>query len=309
MKCGIILSCYDRVDDLLAHLDILKFNPHGPKIMVAYMHHDEPPAMPDGVELIRLPSPGFTSGPLLSITRGVMRAADLGLDYLTFRNADDWMFNHDMAQEWISHLDRTGLVAAGYNWFTVGTMNDITMNENILKVDAFAPSAATAERYFLRSDQAYNCEYKMAWWVRRVTKSDHGDGFFRLPDREAVPGIGWEAADVPKAYEKFGTNVPVEVWGRLEYNNRFFNRKWQMIGSHDNQSRLFHWRQIRSAVPYAEELEKCHHFGRWLDAATNNLTWNKTEVNESRNTRQRRIKPIRTSTQMPRILLRSKVSS
>jgi hypothetical protein len=60
MKFGIVLSCYDKVDDLLVHLDILKFNRLAPKIAVIYMHHDQPPVMPRGVELITMPSPGFS---------------------------------------------------------------------------------------------------------------------------------------------------------------------------------------------------------------------------------------------------------
>ncbi|MFK9985599.1 hypothetical protein ACJEM7_25465, partial [Escherichia coli] len=76
-----------------------------------------------------------------------------------------------------------GQIAAGYSWFSVGTMRDVTLNENIFRVDRFIDSADDAERYFLSSDQSYNCEYKMAWWVNRVTK-ENADLFFRLPDRE-----------------------------------------------------------------------------------------------------------------------------
>lgn len=306
MKFGIVLSCYDRVDDLMAHLDILKFNQFAPRIAVVYMHPDAPPRMPHGVELIRLPSPGFTSGPLVSATRGIKWASAAGMDYMVFRNADDWLFRHDLARGWIDQMEAGGQIAAGYSWFSVGTMRDVTLNENIFRVDRFIDSADDAERYFLSSDQSYNCEYKMAWWVNRVTK-ENADLFFRLPDREQEPGIGWEIKDLPGVYHKDGKTVPPDVWMKLEHNSRFFNRKWQMIGSHDNTSRMFYWRQIRNSVPYAAQLEECHHFARWMAAAATGSPWNKEDVNLSRATRQLRPRPVRTKKELPRILVPSKV--
>lgn len=307
MKFGVVLSCYDRVDDLLAHLEILSFNRHPHRVAVFYMHEDDPPAVPRGVELFRVPSPGFTSGPLVSMTHGVRWAAERGLDYLVFRNADDWMFNHDLAHSWIERMDAAGQVAAGYNWFSVGTMKDITMNENIVRVDRFLPSVEDAERYFVSSDQRYNCEYKMAWWVNRVI-GDDPDLFFRLPDREQEPGIGWEMKDLEDVYRRTtGAGVPADVWANQQHNSRFFNRKWQMIGSHDNTTRLYYWHQIRGAVPYSRQLEDGPQFGRWLRAAAAGSPWNKNDVNVSRATRILRPRPVRTTKTMPRIIIRSKV--
>lgn len=306
MRFGVVLSCYDRIDDLMAHLDILKFNQHAPKIAVAYMHSDAPPKMPMGVELIRLPSPGFTAGPLISVTRGVKWAAENNLDYMVFRNADDWMFQHDLAYNWIKHMDADGQIAAGYNWFSVGTMRDITLNENIFRVDSFVDSTNEAEKYFLKSDQSYNCEYKMAWWVNRVINGN-SNLFYRLPDREQEPGIGWEIKDLPSIYHKKNESVPDDLWLKLENNSRFFNRTWQMIGSHDNTSRMFYWRQIRKSVSYYKQLEECEHFSRWVHAANSCLAWNKLDTNASRITRQMRPRPIRTKKELPRVLIFSKV--
>lgn len=306
MKFGIVLSCYDRVDDLMAHLDILKFNQHVSKIAVVYMHEDQPPDMPHGVDLIRIPSPGFTSGPLISATRGVQWAAANNLDYLVFRNADDWIFRHELSYNWIQQMKSCGQIAAGYSWLSVGTMRDITLNENIFHVNHFLPSVLDAEKYFLSSDQSYGCEYKMAWWVNRAIKNN-SDLFYRLPDREQDPGIGWEIQDLPTICSKNGDSIPHELWLKLAHNSRFFNRNWQLIGSHDNVSRLFYWNQIKNHVPYSSQLEECEYFSKWLKAARTNSPWNKPNVNESRLTRQLRPRPIRTKKDLPKILIPVKV--
>jgi hypothetical protein len=300
-KVAIVLSCYDRVDDLLAHLDIIRFNPYNPRVIVVWLHEDDPPELPVWADLIRLPSPGFTSGPLLSLTRGLKRAADFGMDYVVFRNGDDWLFDHELAQSWLYEVDSKGKLAAGYNWFTVGSFRDITMNENILNVRHFMPTVDEAEKYFLSSDQTYNCEYKMAWWMRKAIP-DIESQFFRLPDREQEPGVGWEVKDIPMIYEKRNEPVPAEVMANLVHNHRFFNRKWKMIGCHDIASRYFYWLQLRSTVPYAEKLERCEHFNRFLHAATKKLPWNKQEMNYSRITRTMRPKPVMTEKSMPRKL-------
>ncbi len=306
MNFGIVLSCYDRTDDLMAHLDILKFNKDVRKIAVIYMHPDAPPKIPHDVELIRLPSPGFTSGPLVSVTHGIRWAAANNLDYMVFRNADDWMFRHDLTRGWINYMNTNHRIVAGYNWFSVGTMRDITLNENIFRVKRFIDSVDEAEKYFLKSDQSYNCEYKMAWWINRIINGDV-NLFYRLPGREQEPGIGWEIKDIPEIYEKDGKNVPVDVWKKLEHNSRFFNRNWQLIGSHDNTSRLFYWKQIRTSVSYCSQLEKCEQFARWIDAANTCSEWNKPDVNASRITRQMRQRPVRTKKKIPMVLINSKV--
>jgi hypothetical protein len=308
MKFGIVLSCYDKVDDLLVHLDILKFNRLAPKIAVIYMHHDQPPVMPRGVELITMPSPGFSAGPLMSVTRGIRWAAKNNLDYMVFKNADDWMFNHELAYSWLEKIASENKIAGGYSWLSVDSMRDVTLNENIFDVDYFLNTVSDAESYFLKSDQTYGCEYKLAWWINRATKYD-SSLFYRLPDREQEPGIGWEVKDIPAIYEKKGIDIPSNLPAKLESNSRFFNRKWQLIGSHDNVSRYFYWNQIRKNVPYADQLEESEEFGRWINAVKNGLQWNKPSMNESRTTRLTRVRPIRTRKELPRILVTSKVYS
>jgi hypothetical protein len=195
-------------------------------------------------------------------------------------------------------MKETCKLAAGYNWFSVGSFRDITMNENIIHVPTFMKTVKWAEEYFLKSDQSYNCEYKMAAWVKK-SLSDVEKEFFRLPDREQEPGIGWEIRDIPYVYGRNGESVPMEVLNRLEGNQRFFNRKWQMIGSHDNKDRLAFWLQIRRSVSYTDFLEKEEHFGRWLEAARRGLPWNIEEKNLSRLTRLLREKPVRTKKFLP----------
>lgn len=304
-QTGIIISCYDKVDDLMAHLDILDFTPYEKRLIVVYMHDDDPPEMPKNVDLLRLPSPGFTSGPLLSLTHGIRHAAGLGLEWVVFRNADDWLFNHAMTQSWIEEMEARKKLASGYCWFGVNTFNDITLNENILNVPHFQKTIVEAERYFASSDQAYNCEYKMAWWMRR-SLPDLSRQFFRLPGREQEPGIGWENKDLPIVYSQRNESPPSDWMMKLLENERFFNRKWQLIGSHDNASRLGFWNRIKNEVPYASELMKKEQFARWHTAATDGTSWNKPHVNVSRATRTIRRKPVRTKKSLPRKLLFSK---
>jgi len=305
---GIVLSCYDKVDDLLAHLDILKFNRRKPKIMVAYLHPDKPPRLPKNVDLLRITSPGFTAGTLVSLTVAMRHAANLGLDYLVYRNADDWLFNHDLANGWIDHMEATGKLAAGYNWFGIGGFDEFSMNENIFSVRHFVPSALAAEKRFLAISRFTGCEHNLPWWIKHVL-TNLEEQFFRLPDREQEPGIGWEMAQIQMAWEqKFRETMPQEHWKLLEDNQRFFNKKWQMIGSHDNTSRKHFYDRIRSDIAYADKLEKCRHFGRWLRAAEAGLSWNKPGTNHSRHNLIFAKKKVRTQKAMPKKVFFPKVS-
>jgi hypothetical protein len=299
-RLGLVLSCYDKVDDTLAHLEIQSFNRRDVPIIIAYMGEADPPPEFHRHHLIRFESPGFASGTLVSLIHAIRAAPGLGIDYLEFRNADDWLFNHDLVHSWHTHLDESGKLAAGYNWFGCGTFNDITMNELFVSVPAFLATADEAEEYIAASDQRYNCEYKMAWWVRR-TLSDLAAQFYRLPGREFDPGVGRLIQDYLPLFERKKEALPAGFWERLNDNNRFFNREWQMIGSHNNLSRLVYWTWIRDAVPYAAELERLPHFNRWLVAASSNRPWNSRRPNLSRLGRQdRRYYPIRTQLALPR---------
>ena len=278
MKTGVILSCYDKVDDLLVQTEILRFANYGPKTIVVYMHEDDPPAMPKNVDFVRIQSPGFRSGPLLSLTAGLRRAADLGLDYVIYRNADDWFFNHNLTSQWLNYMAQTNKIAAGYSWLEVDSFSDIAMNENILSVASFMTDIDEAEKVFAIQDGA-NCETKMAWWVRKTLMDK--DKFFRLPGREQQPGIGWHINDAPDICKQRKIMVP-DMWRTFPTNNRFFNQEWQMIGSHDNASRNYYWQVIRNVVPYRSQLEEGPHFRRWLLATRYFMPWNKQEVNWSR---------------------------
>jgi len=306
---GIVLSCYEKVDDLQANLDILKFNEREPKIIVVYMHPDKPPKLPRNVDMIHVNSPGFAAGTLISLTVAMRHAAKLGLDYLVYRNADDWLFNHDLANGWIDQMAETGKLAAGYNWFGVGSFDEFSMNENIFSVKHFIESVDLAERRFLTVSKFTSCEMSISWWVKR-TLADLENQFLRLPDREQEPGVGYELAQLEAAWkQKFKEQVPVDHWQRLADNQRFFSRKWQMIGAHDNTSRHYFYKQIRDHIPYAVELEKCRQFSRWLRAVQYGLQWNKPGMNHSRYGHLNRTKKVRTEKNMPRLVIYPKVSS
>lgn len=304
---GIVLSCYDKVDDLLANLNIIKFNPRNPKVVVVYMHNDRPPRLPRGVDLLRVESPGFTAGTLISLTVGMRHAANLGLDYLVYRNADDWLFNHTLANSWIDEMEEGNKVAAGYNWFGVGTFDEFSMNENIFRVADFIESVDMAEKRFLALSKFTSCEMNLSWWVKHVLK-DLNKEFLRLPNREQKPGIGFEVGQVESAWkQQFKEQVPEDHWKLLADNQRFFNRQWQMIGSHDNTSRNYFYQQIKHEIPYREQLEKCFHFSRWLRAVQYGLQWNKPGVNHSRQNQLYRKKEVKTKKIFPRKIIYPKV--
>jgi hypothetical protein len=113
----------------------------------------------------------------------------------------------------------------------------------------------------------------MPRWVNKTCKDVERE-FYRLPGREQEPGIGWERRDLMNAFLAKGLRPPIGFWEELEDNNRFFNKEWQLIGSHDIGNRLWYWRKIRGDVPFGKQLEKDFHFHRFLDAAHTNKPWN-----------------------------------
>lgn len=309
VKFGILLSCYEKTDDLLAHLDILSFNPRSPKIAVAYLHDDDPPKLRAGTSMLRMKSPGFAAGTLLSLTAGIRWAAENDLDYLVYRNADDWFFDHDLSNSWIDRMVEEDKMAAAYNWLTFGTYEEFAMNENIFKVTAFLPSVDHAEKQFLAMSKMVACECSIAWWLKCVIK-DMDKGFMRLPDREQRPGVGYEMHQLFDVFKKrYHRDMSAAEVKLLENNQRFFNRKWKMIGSHDNKSRKHFYNQIRASIPYVEKLERCRHFKRWLRSAESGSQWNKPEDNISRKNLLRPKSKIVTKKEFPRRLFKAKVST
>jgi hypothetical protein len=136
-KLGIVLSCYDKLDDLLAHLDILSFNPYKNPIFIGYMGHEQVPSELKKHHLMQFESPGFTSGTLVTLMHALRMASSMGIDYLVFRNADDWMFDHELVHQWFTHIVNNDILFAGYNWFSVNTFRDFAMNEVFISVPHF----------------------------------------------------------------------------------------------------------------------------------------------------------------------------
>ena len=273
MSVGYLISVYDRVDDCMAHLDILKYDPAPHQTLIVSMSEalvDRHGADLAGYDVVSIQSPGFALGPLLSLVRGVREAKERGWKWLVYRNADDWLFNHSLASDTITHMEQSGQICAGYNWLSKDTLVEFTMNELYLSVDHFARTADDAENYFVRS-KPWLCEYKMGRWLRRTIEDD-SRRLYRLPDREIPIGIGnmkdQKGILAGTFLDRHG------VRGGLADNNRFFNRKWQLIGSHDNQERLKYYTDIWPQISYATDLERERHFRRWMRSARTGESWN-----------------------------------
>lgn len=268
------------MDDLVAHLDIFKYYPYEYQIIIISTM-DPPPFYQEVIDKYhhaQIDGYGHYIGPLLSAVAGVRKAHELGLDYVVYRNADDWLFNYAWEENNFKLMEEKGYLCGGYNWLNVGTHYDITLNQLYFHVPSFIATADDAEKYFKQSSPTYLCEYKMPRWVKKTCKNLEKE-FWRVPGREQEPGIGWERKDLMGAFLTKKMRPPVGFWEDLENNNRFFNREWQLIGSHDIGNRLLYWRKIRGEVPYSKQLEKEFHFARFIDAARNNKPWNLPVVN------------------------------
>jgi hypothetical protein len=281
MKIVKVISCHNRVDDLLLNLETYKYWPFDLPIIIVhtmdYSDYHIGEIKKHTNHLVRIEGYGHYIGPLLCAVAGVRKANELGFDYLEFSNADDIVYNYNFEKNNFNLMEEKGYLCAGYSWMGVNSDKDITLNQLYMNVKAFSETVDDAESYFLRSGRGFICEYKMSRWVKRTLKNLNTQ-FYRLPDREQIPGIGWEEKDLPGAFEAFGIKIPDNYWEALEENNRFFNRKWQLIGSHDNESRLSYWRKIRSEIPYSHKIEKDYHFSRWIEATREKKPWNlKTE--------------------------------
>lgn len=271
------MTAYNRIDDLLAHTDILRFCPITHEIIPIWMREDVPDYFRDEMKCFPhahyCDGIKFSIGPLLGLVSGLRKARDLGLDYVIYRNGDDWLFNHDFVQETLEIMHNKDV--AGYNWLSCGTMAEFAMNELWLRVDKFAPSVDEAERYFLSSTDKYLCELKISKWIRQVLDKDFSR-FYRLPHREVWPGVGFQRETLPQVFAAMGETMPDEFLEKMEDNHRWFNRKWQLIGSHSNSQRYrFYW-DLRRDIPYGRNLEKENHFARWL-TTIGTTSWNLPE--------------------------------
>lgn len=275
MKIAFIIGCHNKIDDLMLYLDTLKYCPFPHETIIIHtMDYDE-----KYMEVIRkyhhkrIEGYGHHIGPLLCAIEGLREAHKLECQYSIYNNSDDITHNFEWIKSNFDLMESQNYLIGAYNWMSVGVYHDITLNQLYLNVPQFYETSYDAENYFLHSPKQVLCEFKMTRWVKRTCKNLEKE-FYRLPDREQLPGIGWEAKDIVKAFERLNRKIPLGFWEKLDKNNRFFNEKWQMIGSHDNYSRLVYWKRIRNQVPYAENLEKEYHFSRFLIAAKNNEKWN-----------------------------------
>lgn len=275
MEIGFILTAHSRIDDLLAHIDILKYFPRKYSLIPIWMKQDVPAYFEK--EMARYPHAHFCDGkdfgmgPLLGLLSGLTKASEIGLDYVVYRNGDDWLLNHDFCLQNFLSMHSKGADLAGYNWFTCNTMTEFAMNELYMRVDKFAPRVEDGYQYFTTSSQKLLCEVKISKWIRSITTENQ---FMRLPDREHPVGIGYEPATLPTILTMTKQQVDDDFWLSLRHNNRFFNEKWQMIGSHDNNERLNYYKTIRPKVAYCHDLEKQPHFSRWLRTFETKEQWN-----------------------------------
>ncbi len=261
-KIGFILTTYSRIDDLLVHLEILKYFPIPYEVIPIWMNQDVPDYFLS--EMKKYPHAhycngiNFSLGALLGLVDGLKKAKEIGLDYVIYRNSDDWIFNHNFVLE---NIKNTKDISA-YNWFGQNTNKEFALNEMCLNVDLFAKSIDWAEDYFLNSNDNLLCEFKIAKWIRKVTKD-----IYHLPDREHPKGIG--------------------MVKKCEENNRFFNKKWKLLGFHDNLERLNCYKTLDFA--YRKELEQENHFKRWLLGGK----WNLEVGFNGRERRNCSVKPLK----------------
>lgn len=292
MKIGFIVSAYDRTDDLLAHTDILKFFPADHEVIPVWMHKQSPPEFVEAISKFphahQCDGVRFMIGPLLALLSGLRVAARLGLDYVLYRNGDDWMFNHARVMETAALMRREGKLAAGYSWLATGSPMELAMNELYLDVKEFAPRVDEADALFRKLSDTLPCEPKVMRWISKALGERRQEAFYRLPGREKWPGIGhFYVGGIPKALELTEQERTALLDGAGD-NNRFFNREWMLIGSHDNAERYDYYRSLRDAITYADQLEMEPHFARWLEASRTGGQWNMPSEDRQRRLSRKR---------------------
>jgi predicted O-methyltransferase YrrM len=233
-KLAVVLGTYDRIIDLLVHTEIISFYKNVDSIVVNAGPTDLP------VKSIKIPSPGFVLGPILSLLEGLREAHKLGYDYICYRNGDDWIFNRDLVEYNFGLMAQEGVEFQAYNWFNNNNMDEFALNEVYLDVKKFYPHLEEGRNLFLR--HSGNCENRFAWWVRHVNPK-----FRRLTGREQGGGIGYSMTNHGD-------------------NNRWFNRSWQLISEHDGRRRHQDYYGIRNDIPYAQELEQKPFMKQWLNS-------------------------------------------
>jgi hypothetical protein len=263
----VIVACHDRLDDLAVQLEVQPLVAPGAEVVVVHTGQGPVPDGPRDGE-VRLVSEGFRTGPVLALLAGLRWAQARGCRRVVYRNADDWLLN-PATHAGVSQLMDAGKVAAGYSWLDPA---DLTLNELWLDVPTFAPLAFDFEERIRLSGPADLCERLAGAWVSEVVGG--GMGFQRLTERESYPPVGWLDKDLRMAAIYNPDAFPPGFWSVRADNNRFFCRRWLLIGSHDNGERLAYWRKVRDEVPIRAEMERGQAFRRWLHAAEGGLPWN-----------------------------------
>lgn len=269
MKIGIILTTYDRIDDCLVHLEILKYLPFPYEVIPIWMKKDSPNYFLE--EISKYPHAhycdgiSFRTGPLLALISGLKKAKELNLDVVIYRNGDDWLFNNQFVLDNLKQMEK--YLMAGYNWLGCNEMYEFALNELYLNVNAFYNTLHSIE-VMLEQQTNVLCEFKFAKWARKATQKN----IYKIPGREMSPGVGNEDSHL----RRLGITDKA-VWEERKINNRFFNKKWQLIGSHDNVERKKYYRSIRNDINYHLSLEEEKHFKRWLKESKWNIVGSITD--------------------------------
>lgn len=243
MKLAFLVPTYDQENLLLAQLDILSFCPVQHEVIVLYSGDKDLP-----VPHVRYPSTKHgPSGAALAFVYGLREAKKRGVEAVCFRNGDDWMFNHDLVRSRVQLLESRPIV--GYSWFSDAGRDDLTLNELYVRLDKISVDLDQWEHRIIEQ-QPHDPERHVAAMLNVSEEKLH-----RLGDREDPQGIGRSHHEDKEWRGPFDPD-----------NNRWFNRQWQLIASHDDKQRRAFYQDLRPVIPYAAELEKRPHFMKWLQA-------------------------------------------
>lgn len=236
---GIYLACHQRTQDLLCHLDRLKYLPIPHEAFVLYSGaHDLGVYVPN---LIRFHV--VKHAPVAGVLTALKDARQRGIKWILYNNGDDILFRNDIVAYHLCQIRENDYDLCGYSWYGQGRISDITVNElymNVAKFDWLDVDKALENLY---ARESVSIEHELASVLRLPVRK-----LFRLSDREIPRGIG------------------LQTDGALDHhNNRWFHRNWQMITSHDPWQRWEWYKSIRPNIPYHAELERERFFGAWVN--------------------------------------------
>lgn len=234
MKVTFVISCHDRITDLLCHLDVLSFYnfPHAVRVIYS---GSEPLSVPH----TPVAAIGHNSTVLSCVKEG-LRVCGGGL--MIYRNADDIIYRPEWVKSNIERFNKGNYLFAGYSWWGVGGRNDYTLQECMFDVAHFLPHEWTIPP----DNTIVNAEQPLADYVNPLVPDNR---FMRLEGREVPsPGIGSEYVGI-------------------KGNSRFYNQEWGLIGAHDDRTRLHYYNLLRPYIPFWRELESKPNFAKWLKEA------------------------------------------